>query len=49
MIQGLISGKDVLRHAGNIVGSYGFLPYLRCLRALLSRRRTTFLELIWTR
>jgi hypothetical protein len=49
MIQGLITSKHVLRHAGTIVRGYGFWGYLRCLRALLSRRRTTFLELIWPR
>jgi hypothetical protein len=49
MIQGLITSKHVLWHAGIIVREYGFRGYLRCLRALMSRRRTTFLELIWTR
>ncbi len=47
MIQGLITSKDVLINAGGIVRNYGLRPYLRCLRALLSRRRTTFLELVW--
>ncbi len=49
MIQGLITSKDLLRHAGNIIRNYGVRRYLRCLRALLSGRRTTFLELIWAR
>ena len=49
VIQGLITSKDVLRNAGSIVRGYGLLPYLRCIRALLSNRRTTFLELVWAR
>jgi hypothetical protein len=47
MVQGLITSKDILWHGGSIVRSYGFRPYLRCLRALFSGRSTTFLELIW--
>ena len=49
MVEGVITGKDVLWNAGGIVRSYGLLAYLRCLRALLSGRRTTFLELVWAR
>jgi hypothetical protein len=49
MIQGLITSKHVLWHAGTIVRSYGVRRYLRCVGALLSGRRTTFLELIWAR
>jgi len=49
MIQGVIKSNDVLWHAGTIVRTYGFRPYLRCLRALLSRRGTTFLEIVWGR
>jgi hypothetical protein len=47
MIQGLITSKDVLWRAGSIVRNYGVRRYLRCVGALLSGRRTTFLELIW--
>jgi hypothetical protein len=49
MIQGLITSKDLLRNTGSIVRGYGLLRYLRCVRAVLSRRRTTFLELVWSR
>jgi hypothetical protein len=49
MIQGLITSKHVLRHAGTIVRNYGVRRYLRCVGALLSGRHTTFLELIWAR
>jgi hypothetical protein len=47
MIQGLITSKDVLWRAGTIVRSFGVRRYLRCICALLSGRRTTFLELMW--
>jgi hypothetical protein len=49
MIQGLITSKDVLWNAGGIVRNYGVRRYLRCISALLTKRRTTFLELIWER
>jgi hypothetical protein len=49
MIQGLITSKDVLWRAGSIVRYYGVRRYLRCIGALFSGRRTTFLELAWER
>jgi hypothetical protein len=49
MIQGLITSKDVLLHTSAIVRGYGIRLYLKCLLALVSRRRTTFLELVWHR
>jgi hypothetical protein len=49
MVQGLITTKDVLFHAPTIVGNFGLRRYLRCLAALLTTRRTTFLELVWSR
>jgi hypothetical protein len=49
MIQGLITSKDVLLHTSVIVRGYGIRCYLECLLALLSRRRITFLELVWHR
>jgi len=47
VIQGLITSKDVLWNGRSIVRGYGLRQYVRCLCAVLSRRRTTFLELIW--
>ena len=47
MIEGVITGKQVLRNGGSILRHFGLRPYLRCLGALFSGRRTTFLELIW--
>jgi hypothetical protein len=47
MIRGLITSKDVFWHAGSIVRSYGFRSYFRCIRALMSGRSTTFLNIVW--
>ena len=47
MISGTITTKDVLLNASTIVRSFGLSTYVRCLRALLTGRRTTFLELAW--
>jgi len=49
MIIGSITNKDVLLNASTIVRSFGLSTYARCLRALLTGRRTTFLELAWQR
>ncbi len=49
MVQGLITSADVLWHAPTIIRAFGLRHYLRCFAALLSRRRTTFLELVWSR
>jgi hypothetical protein len=49
MVQGLITSKDVLLHGPTIVRSFGVRRYLRCLCVLLTGRRTTFLELVWSR
>ncbi len=46
MVQGLITSADVLWHAPTIIRGFGLRRYLRCVAALLSRRRTTFLELV---
>ena len=47
MIQGLITGKHVLGNAAGIVRGYGMRAYLRCLWAVVSRRRTTFLQIVF--
>lgn len=46
-MRGVITGKDVLRHSVTIVRLYGARCYLRCLRASVSSRPTTFLELVF--
>ena len=47
MIEGVISAKEVLLNGGSIARGFGLRSYLRCLLALFSRRRTTFLEVVW--
>jgi len=46
-IHGVITTNDVLRHPMLIVGGFGIATYLRCCKALVLRRRTTFLECAW--
>lgn len=43
-MRGFITGKEVLRNGPTIVRHYGPRCYLRCLAAVLLRKRTTFLE-----
>jgi hypothetical protein len=47
MMLGLITVKDVLRHAPTIVRGFGAAAFLRCCLVILSRRRTTFLACIF--
>ena len=49
MIQGLITGKHVFRRGHLIVREFGLSTWLRCCLVLLTRRRTTFLELVFAR
>jgi hypothetical protein len=48
-MQGVITSKDVLRHSLLIVREFGPRAYLRCLRAALSHRRSTFLGVLYGR
>ncbi len=45
-MRGVITGRDVFRHSLTILRLWGPVAYLRCLRAMLFRRRATFLEVI---
>ena len=45
-MRGVITGKDVFLHSFTIVRLFGPLCYLRCLRASLSSRPSTFLEVV---
>jgi hypothetical protein len=45
-VQGTITGKDVILHSFTILRLWGPGVYLRCIRALASRRACTFLEMI---
>jgi hypothetical protein len=46
-MRGVITGRDVLIHSVTIVRLWGPRCYLRCLRAALSSRPSTFLEVIF--
>ncbi len=46
-MRGVITGKDVVRHTVTILRLWGPRCYLRCLRAAMSSRPTTFLETVW--
>ncbi|MGC4115355.1 MAG: hypothetical protein QM765_12270 [Myxococcales bacterium] len=43
-MNGSIQGRHVLRHSVTIVREFGALCLLRCLKAVLLRERTTFLN-----
>lgn len=42
---GVVTLRDVLAHGGRIQREFGSRCVVRCLMAVLSRRRTTFLEI----
>lgn len=48
-MRGTITGKDVVLHTIGILQGWGPRAYLRCLRAALSRRPTTFLSALYAR
>ena len=48
-MRGLITGRDVVLHAFTIIRFFGLPTYVRCLRATLSRRPTTFLAVVHAR
>ena len=47
-IRGMITGEDVVAHAGLIAREFGILTLWRCCVAIALRRRTTFLACIST-
>jgi hypothetical protein len=47
-VQGAITGRDVIWHSITILRLWGPTCYVRCLRAIVSRRPCTFLEVIST-
>jgi hypothetical protein len=48
-MSGFITTRDVLRHSAIIVREFGAATYLRCCFAILSRQRTTFLNIVFGR
>jgi hypothetical protein len=47
-ISGVITTKEVLRHGATIVREFGAATYIRCCKAILLRRRTTFLSCVFS-
>jgi hypothetical protein len=45
-MRGLITGREVVRHAFTIIRLFGLPTYFRCLRGAVSRKPTTFLALV---
>ncbi len=45
-VRGTITGKDVLLHSFTILRLWGPAVYVRCLRAMVSRRPCTFLGVL---
>jgi hypothetical protein len=45
-MSGFITGRHVVLHTFTIIRLWGLRAYLRCLRATVSRRPTTFLAVI---
>jgi hypothetical protein len=48
-VKGTITGRDVILHSFTILRYWGPGCYLRCLRAAVSRRPSTFLEVLFAR
>lgn len=48
-MKGTITGRDVIVHSLAILRYWGPTCYLRCLRAAVSRRPSTFLEVLYAR
>src|ERR671930_352260 len=46
-MKGVITGRDVFRHAFTIIRCWGTPTFARCLWAVLTRRTTTFLTVIY--
>ena len=44
-MRGCITARDVLRHPIMICQLWGLVCYVRCLHAIVMRRRCTFLQL----
>lgn len=46
-MRGFITRKDVLKHSLTIIRLWGLRRYVRCLRAAVSRKPSTFLQIVW--
>jgi len=48
MVRGLITTRQVLTHAAVIVREFGLTVFLRCCLVIVRRRKSTFLECVWS-
>ena len=48
-VKGTITGRDVILHSLTILRYWGPTCYLRCLRAAVSRKPSTFLAVLYPR
>jgi hypothetical protein len=48
-MRGVITSRDVLLQPVTICAAFGAACYLRCLKAVISGRRCTFLEVVTAR
>jgi hypothetical protein len=48
-MRGTITGRDVILHSFTILRNWGPGCYLRCLRAMVSGRPSTFLDVLYAR
>jgi hypothetical protein len=46
-MRGLITSRDILRHAFTIIRLWGPRTFVRCVRASVSPTPTTFLAVVW--
>lgn len=47
-MKGTITGRDVILHSFTILRCWGPGCYLRCLKAMVSRRPSTFLDVLYS-
>jgi hypothetical protein len=48
-VAGVITSKHVLLHPASIIQDFGLRTWLNRRKAIVTNRRTTFLELVWLR
>ncbi len=48
-MKGVITGKDVLLHPLTVVRLFGLATLLGCLWATITRKQSTFLEILYPR
>lgn len=46
MIQGVVDTKTVITHGWTIINNFGITIYMMCLWVLITRKKTTFLNIV---